>query len=194
VAAIAIRDYNRKALPGKATVGFQSEWYNSQETVFADNVPEARDVDNARSMVQLALLPLILGSALVASAADPVAIATILADPEPHHMRIVTLQGRVTQVQLLEPYFQPSGTACHNTYLFTLEDDTGSLDIAVLGLCGAAVAKPPDVSTGDIIRVQAQVQAPGHLGTFYGLDGRPHPGLNPQGLYAIAKDIAPRGQ
>jgi hypothetical protein len=33
------------------------------------------------------------------------------------------------------------------------------------------------------------VQAPGRLGTFYGVDRRPIHGLNPQDLYAVASEI-----
>jgi hypothetical protein len=146
----------------------------------------------ARSLVPAAFLALI--SAVAALADEPLAIGTIVADPEPYHLRYVTLQGTVQQVQVLEPYRQPSGTICYSTYLFTLQDDTGSLDIAVLGTCGLTVIRPPDVSDGDRIMVKAQVQAPGHLGTLYGLDQKPLHGVNLEGLHAIAKEILPLGQ
>jgi hypothetical protein len=42
--------------------------------------------------------------------------------------------------------------------------------------------------------VKAQVQAPGHLGTLYGLDQKPLHGVNLEGLHAIAKEILPLGQ
>lgn len=129
-----------------------------------------------------------------ALAGDYVSIGAIVADPEPYHAHVVTLRGTVQQVHELDPYRQPSGTICYGTYLFTLQDDTGSLDVAVLGICGIAIARPPEVSDGDKVIVKAQIQAPGHLGAFYGLDGKPHPGANPQGLHAIAKEIRQSGQ
>ena len=61
-------------------------------------------------------------------------IAAIAASPDDYHLRQVTLQGRVHQVRQLDPYFQPSGTACSGAYVFTLEDETGYLPIAVLGI------------------------------------------------------------
>lgn len=143
------------------------------------------------------LLPALLAAAIgnsTALAGDQVAIGSIVADPEPYHMRLVTLQGTVRQVHILEPYRQPSGTICYGTYLFTLQDDTGALDVAVLGICGVAIATPPEVSDGDKVIIKAQIQAPGHLGAVYGLDGRLHPGANPQGLHAIAKEISQAAQ
>lgn len=123
-------------------------------------------------------------------AEEPAAIGRIMTDPEPYHLRQITLRGTVRQVHQLEPYFQPSGVACHSAYVFTLEDETGTLDVMVLGLCGSgATNRSPDVSVGNRVTVLATVQAPGHLGTFYGLDGRPLHGLNPQALHAIAMDI-----
>jgi len=146
----------------------------------------------ARSLVPAAFLA--LASSVAALADEPVPIGRIVADPEPYHLRLVTLQGTAQHVQVLEPYRQPSGTICYSTYLFTLQDDTGSIDVAVLGTCGLAIVRPPDVSDGDRVRVNAQVQAPGHLGTLYGLDNKPLPGVNIDGLHAIAKEISQMGQ
>jgi len=125
-----------------------------------------------------------------ALAAQDVPIGTITKDPEPFHLRQVTLRGTVREVHPLETYFQPSGTACHSAYLFTLEDETGVLEVMVVGLCGSAMLpRPPDVSAGNRVLIRAEIQAPGHLGSFYGLDGRPLQGLNPKHLHAIAKGI-----
>ncbi|TAJ22382.1 MAG: hypothetical protein EPO64_13965, partial [Nitrospirae bacterium] len=100
----------------------------------------------------LAILFALTSSAAVL-ADEPVTIGAIVADPEPHHMHMVALQGTVQQVRLLDPYRQPSGTVCYGAYLFTLQDDTGSLDVAVLGVCGLAVDSPPEVSDGDKVLV-----------------------------------------
>jgi hypothetical protein len=145
-----------------------------------------------RSIVPAAFLALAYSVAALAD--EPVPIGRIVADPESYHMRFVTLEGTVQQVHALEPYRQPSGNICYSTYLFTLQDDTGSIDVAVLGTCGLAVVRPPDVSDGDRVAVKAQVQAPGHLGTLYGLDKKPLYGVNLDGLHAIAKEISQMGQ
>lgn len=146
----------------------------------------------ARSIFLAVLLA--LANSVAALADESVPIGRIVADPEPFHMRFVTVQGTVQQVHELDPYRQPSGIICYGTYLFTLQDETGSLDVAVLGICGRPVVRPPEVSDGDRVIVNAQIQAPGHLGSFYGLDGKLHPGMNPQGLHAIAKEIQQAGQ
>jgi hypothetical protein len=154
--------------------------------------PHQRAQSSARGALLLSLY--CLAGSMTALADESVPIGRIAADPEPYHLRFVTLQGTVQHVHVLEPYRQPSGNICYGTYLFTLQDDTGSLDVAVLGMCGVAIIRPPEVSDGDKVIVKAQVQAPGHLGDFYGLDRRPHPGANPQGLHAIAKEIQQASQ
>ncbi|HEV8540446.1 MAG TPA: hypothetical protein VGQ60_04715 [Nitrospiraceae bacterium] len=144
---------------------------------------------SASFLTLAALLACLLCGAAV-SAETPVAIEMIVKDPTPHHLRQVMLRGTVRQVHQLEPYFQPSGMVCYGAYVFTLEDETGTLDIVVLGECGSGkTARAPDVSDGNRVIVRANVQAPGRLGVFYGLDRRPIHELTPQALHAIAREI-----
>jgi len=103
-------------------------------------------------------------SAALAIADEPIAIGDIVADPDPYHLRLVTLHGTVRQVKALEPYSQTSGTTCYGAYTFTLEDDTGLIGVAVLGVCGKPTIKAPDVFDGERVLVQAQILAPGHSG------------------------------
>ena len=66
----------------------------------------------------------------------PVAVKDILSDPDAFHLRMVSLQGAVRHIRLLEPYYLPSGSACYGSYLFYLEDESGILEMAVMGICG----------------------------------------------------------
>src|SRR5207249_6291242 len=105
-------------------------------------------------------------SAAVCSASEPVAITEVLTDPDIYHLKLVTLQGTVRQVKALEPYFQISGSACYGAYTFTLEDGTGAIAVAVLGICGRPIIRNPEVVDGETVTVQAQIYAPGQLGYF----------------------------
>jgi len=124
-----------------------------------------------------------------ARAEEPTEIAAIEGDPEAYHLRQVTLHGRVHDLQLLDPYYQPSGVACTGAYLFTLEDETGFLQVAVLGVCGIPVFRPPEVREGDTITLQAVIHAPGRFGYSYSLEGLRHPGSSSAPLHAVAKEI-----
>jgi hypothetical protein len=90
-------------------------------------------------------------------------IAEIEARPDAFHLRQVAMKGRVHDVRQLDPYFQPSGTACTGAYLFTLQDETGFLRIAVLGVCGVPIARSLEVSEDDEVIVKVVIQAPGRL-------------------------------
>ncbi len=122
---------------------------------------------------------------------EPVPIAEILADPEPYHLRPVTLQGRVGSIEVLEPYSQPSGSACYGAYRFTLEDGTGSLEIAVLGICGTPVIRPPLVIEGDTVVVVAQIRAPDRIDYPRRSDGSNPPQESLKTIQATAIQIHP---
>ena len=84
----------------------------------------------------LRLLPLLmwaigLGFAVVspASGADPTAIRDILDEPSVYHLRQVVLQGRVRNVQPLDPYKLPAGTT---SVFITIHDGTGWNDTPVV--------------------------------------------------------------
>ncbi|MGZ9275140.1 MAG: hypothetical protein ACXW34_10390, partial [Nitrospira sp.] len=70
------------------------------------------------------------------SADEAVTVQEILADPALFHLRQITLRGTVRNVQPLDPYDIPAGSTCYGGYLFSLEDDTAMLPVAVPGLCG----------------------------------------------------------
>lgn len=137
------------------------------------------------------LLPLLLFFPAFdrARAEEPIQIATIEADPDTYHLRDVTLHGRVHDLQLLDPYFQPSGTACTGAYLFTLEDETGFIQVAVLGVCGMPAFRPPEVNEGETILLKAVIHAPGRFGYSYSLEGLRRPGSSSAPLHAVAKEI-----
>jgi len=124
-----------------------------------------------------------------ACAEEPLQIATIEADPETYHLRDVTLHGRVHDLQVLDPYFQPSGTACSGAYLFTLEDETGFIQVAVLGVCGMPAIRSPEVNEGETILLRAVIHAPGRFGYSYSLEGLRRPGSSSAPLHAVAKQI-----
>jgi hypothetical protein len=124
-----------------------------------------------------------------ARAEEPIQIATIEADPETYHLRDVILHGRVHDLQVLDPYFQPSGTACIGAYLFTLEDETGFIQVAVLGVCGMPAFRPPEVNEGETILLKAVIHAPGRFGYSYSLEGLRRPGSSSAPLHAVAKEI-----
>jgi hypothetical protein len=122
---------------------------------------------------------------------DPVPIADILADPEPYQLRPVRLQGRVQRIEVLEPYYQSSGSACYGAYRFTLEDGTGSIEIVVLGICGTPVLRPPHVTEGETVTVVAQIRAPDGVGYPRRSDGPAPPKESLETVQATAVDIHP---
>ena len=100
----------------------------------------------------------------IASTDEAVTVQEILADPSLFHLRQITLRGTVRNVQPLDPYEIPAGSTCYGGYLFSLEDDTAMLPVAVPGLCGVPMVKDPDVEDGARVAVEATVQAPSHGG------------------------------
>jgi len=127
----------------------------------------------------------------VAGAEEPVPIGIIRDDPESFHLKHVTLLGTLTEVHALEPYYLASGAGCYGAYRLIVEDETGSLPIAVIGVCGTPAIRPPPAAVGEHVRIRAQIHAPGHRGSFFGLDRRPVPGANQDELHAVAAEIAP---
>ena len=146
----------------------------------------------------LRLLPLLmcsigLGFAVVspAPAADPTAIRDILDEPSVYHLRQVVLQGRVRNVQPLDPYKLPAGTTCYGAYLFYLEDETASINVAVFGLCGVPTVKDPDVEEGTQVQLQATIQAPSHGGYYLSFQGLTVAGEREGVIQAVADRITP---
>lgn len=126
-----------------------------------------------------------------ARAADPIAIRDIIDEPRNYHLRQVLLQGTVRNVQPLDPYKLPAGTTCYGAYLFYLEDETASINVAVFGLCGVPTVKDPDVEDGTRIELQATIQAPSHGGYYLSFQGLKVAGEREGVIQAVADRITP---
>ena len=127
----------------------------------------------------------------IASAADPIAIREILDEPRPFHLKQVVLHGTVRNVQPLDPYKLPAGTTCYGAYLFYLEDDTASINVAVFGICGVPLVKDPDVEEGARVELHATIQAPSHGGYYLSFQGLKVAGEREGVIQAVADRITP---
>lgn len=126
-----------------------------------------------------------------ASAADPLTIREILDEPAIYHLKQVTLSGTVRNVQPLDPYKLPAGTTCYGAYLFYLEDETASINVAVFGLCGFPTVKDPDVEDGARVELIATIQAPRHGGYYLSFQGLKVAGEREGIIQAVADRITP---
>lgn len=139
----------------------------------------------------LACLALCLSGGNRVFAQEAVTVQEVLADPALFHLRQITIKGTVRQVQPLDPYEIPAGSTCYGGYLFSLEDDTATLSIAVPGLCGVPMVKDPDVEDGARVVVEATVQAPSHGGYALSFKGAKI-AMDQEGVVqAIANRITP---
>jgi hypothetical protein len=127
----------------------------------------------------------------LARAADPITVREILDEPARFHLRQVTLQGTVRNVQPLDPYTMPAGTTCYGAYLFYLEDETASINVASFGRCGIPLVKDPDVEDGARIELHATVQAPSHGGYYLSFQGLKVIGEREGVVQAVADQIIP---
>ena len=144
-------------------------------------------------LVQLNVLWIGLALILLSNtvAADPLAIRDILDEPRIYHLKQVVLQGTVRSVQPLDPYKLPAGTTCYGAYLFYLEDETASINVAVFGLCGVPTVKDPDVEDGARIELRATIQAPSHGGYYLSFEGLKVAGEREGIIQAVADRITP---
>lgn len=104
-------------------------------------------------------------------AVESTSIQQILEEPQVYHLRHVTLQGTVRDVQPLAPYTVPNGDHCYGAYLFRLEEDAATIPVAVLGICGRPLVRDPEVEDGDRVQVSATIQAPSHGGYYLSFKG-----------------------
>jgi len=116
-----------------------------------------------RRMLCLVVAVCALACAGLARADEPVSIGEVIADPDAYHFRTIPLQGTVRQVTPLPPYSPGQDMTCYGAYTFTLEDETGSIEISVLGICGTPVLRKPEVVEGEAIRLTAQILSPNRL-------------------------------
>ncbi len=150
-------------------------------------------IARALLLIRLSLLSfgLLLTILSTSEAADPIAIRDIMEEPRNFHLRQVLLQGTVRNVQPLDPYKFPAGTTCYGAYLFYLEDETASINVAVFGLCGVPTVKDPDVEEGARIELQATIQAPSHGGYYLSFQGLKMAGEREGVIQAVADRITP---
>lgn len=126
-----------------------------------------------------------------ASAADPITIREILDEPASYHLKQVVLSGTVRDVQPLDPYKLQAGTTCYGAYLFHLEDETASINVAVFGICGFPTVKDPDVEDGKRVELLATIQAPNHGGYYLSFQGLQVAGEREGVIQAVADRITP---
>ena len=146
-----------------------------------------------RFVLRLNACSIALGTIVLSTAfaADPVAIREILDDPAIYHLKQVTLLGTVRNVQPLDPYKLPAGTTCYGAYLFYLEDESASINVAVFGLCGVPTVKDPDVEDGARVELRATIQAPSHGGYYLSFQGLKVAGEREGVIQAVADRIIP---
>ena len=101
------------------------------------------------------------------------------------------LRGTVRNVTPLDPYKLPAGTTCYGAYLFYLEDETSSINVAVFGLCGVPTVKDPDVEEGQRIELTATIQSPSHGGYYLSFQGVKVVGEREGVIQAVADRIVP---
>ena len=126
-----------------------------------------------------------------AAAADSLTIREILDEPVSYHLKQVLLSGTVRNVQPLDPYRLPAGTTCYGAYLFYLEDETASINVAVFGICGFPTVKDPDVEDGTRVELLATIQAPSHGGYYLSFQGLKVAGEREGIIQAVADRITP---
>ena len=120
-----------------------------------------------RIMVVLFSALMLLTRPISSFTAEPLTIGKLLADPQPYHLRVITLQGTVHQVQILADApgsglrldFQCSFV--HPPYTFVLSDDTGFLQVSVSAkppcVSKMSPVEPPDVGEDDKVLVDVQI-------------------------------------
>ncbi len=137
------------------------------------------------------LLLTMLAPVAVSRAQEATAVQDILSDPAVFHLRQVSLRGTVRNVQPLDPYEIPAGSTCYGGYLFSLEDDSATISVAVPGLCGIPLVKDPDVEDGVRVLVDATIQAPSHGGYALSFKGGKIQMDKEGAVQAIATRITP---
>lgn len=125
----------------------------------------------------------------LAVGAESIAIVELSADPNSYHLQMVTLEGTVHDIERLVPYEIENGTMCYGAYTFRLEDQTGSVKVSVLGVCGVPMIREPDVTEGDCIMLRAQVLSPEKLAIPREQDGEEEKEANAPELEVIANAI-----
>ena len=122
---------------------------------------------------------------------EPIPIADLREYPEQHHLHQVLVRGTVRDVRAFDPYKLPAGSVCYGAYSFRLDDETGTLPVIVMGICGVPIVKDPEVDEGDVLTAQITVHAPGKGTFFLTLDGRKMPFSDTADVQGVATNIWP---
>lgn len=131
----------------------------------------------------------------LSAAAEPLpSIEEIQSAADAYHLRDVTLEGTVTHLKLLEPYTLPSGLICQGGYRFSLQDETGSLDVMVPGWCGKQLPREVTVAEGDRVSVKMELHAPGRRSYSLDMKGQRLETDDTDRPHGIAKEITHLGQ
>ena len=125
------------------------------------------------------------------SATEPITIREIVDEPKSFHLKQVTLRGTVRNVTPLDPYKLRGGSTCYGAYLFYLEDETSSINVAVFGRCGVPTVKDPDVEDGQRIELTATIQSPSHGGYYFSFQGVKEVREREGVIQAVADRITP---
>jgi hypothetical protein len=133
-----------------------------------------------------------VGDHRLAWAEEPISIQQVLEDPRIYHLRRVILHGTVRDVKSLDPYTLPNNKmVCYGAYLFRLEEDTATIPVAVLGICGKPLVRDPEVEDGDHVEVSATIQAPSHGGYYLSFQGLKVAAEQEGVIQAVADRILP---
>ena len=111
-----------------------------------------------------------------------------------YHLREVVLEGTVQDLKLLDSYTLPSGLTCQGAYRFSLQDETGSLDIMVPGWCGKQLPKEITVANGHRVSVKLELHAPGRRSYSLDMKGQRLETDDADHTHGIAKMITQLGQ
>jgi hypothetical protein len=98
--------------------------------------------------------------ASLGSTQELVGIGSLLSNPQSYQLHNVILHGAVKHLRRNPPRFIGKCGVVYDSFTFTLEDETGSIEVDVRGHC--SIAPPPSplsllVSEGEIIDVQAYI-------------------------------------
>lgn len=151
-------------------------------------ITSARIVDH---LLVVVVTLLGVNTPILSCAEESASIQQILEEPQVYHLRHVTLQGTVRDVQPLAPYTVPNGDHCYGAYLFRLEEDVATIPVAVLGICGRPLVRDPEVEDGDRVQVSATIQAPSHGGYYLSFKGLKVVTEQEQVVQAVADRILP---
>ncbi len=130
----------------------------------------------------------------IALGAEPLSIADLSESIDAYHLREATVEGTVHHLKVLDPYTLPSGLICQGGYRFSVQDETGSLDVMVPGWCGKQLPREVTVAEGDRVSVKVELHAPGRRSYSLDMKGQRLETDDADHVHGIAKTITHLGQ